>query len=82
MKPEDGSSRGVNRHRYSMQEADEALEQPVVQALLRLCQFRNTHPAFNGDVRPASPSLAAGLLDACACSPQACLSCCRCCWRP
>ena len=50
MKPEDGSTRGINRHRYSLEEADKALEQPVVQALLRLCKFRNTHPAFNGQV--------------------------------
>lgn len=48
VKPEDGSTRGINRHRYSLEEADKALEQPVVEALLRLCKFRNTHPAFNG----------------------------------
>ena len=50
VKPEDGSTRGINRHRYSLEEADKALEQPVVEALLRLCKFRNTHPAFNGQV--------------------------------
>ena len=54
MKPEDGSTRGINRHRYSLEEADKALEQPVVEALLRLCKFRNTHPAFNGQARPCS----------------------------
>ena len=51
VKPEDGSTRGINRHRYSLDEADQALQQPVVAALLRLCTFRNEHPAFNGTVR-------------------------------
>lgn len=51
-----GSSRGINRHRYSIEEAEQELERPVVQALLQLCRFRNSHPAFNGEVRspPAS----------------------------
>lgn len=48
--PEEGNTRAINRHRYSLQEADEALQQPVVQALLQLCHSRNTHPAFNGQV--------------------------------
>ncbi len=45
-----GSSRGINRHRYSVAEAEEELQRPVVQALLELCRFRNSHPAFNGEV--------------------------------
>lgn len=48
--PEEGNTRAINRHRYSIAEADEALQQPVVQALLTLCKARNTHPAFNGQV--------------------------------
>ena len=28
-----------------------ALEKPVVKALIDLCRFRNTHPAFQGEVR-------------------------------
>ena len=48
--PEEGNTRAINRHRYSLQEADEALKQPVVQALLELCRSRNTHQAFNGQV--------------------------------
>ena len=42
--------RGINRHKFTIPEAEEALQQPVVQALLDLCKFRNTHPAFNGKV--------------------------------
>ena len=47
----ENSPRGINRHKYSLEEAQEALQQPVVQALLDLCKFRNTHPAFNGKAR-------------------------------
>lgn len=47
---ESGSGRDINRHKYTMEDADEALKQPVVQALLDLCKFRNTHQAFLGDV--------------------------------
>lgn len=47
-----GSSRGINRHRYSIEEAEQELQRPVVQALLELCRFRNSHPAFNGEVHP------------------------------
>ena len=46
----ENNPRGINRHKYSVEEAQEALQQPVVQALLDLCRFRNTHPAFNGKV--------------------------------
>jgi sucrose phosphorylase len=41
--------RDVNRHHYSQTEVAGALERPVVQALLRLIRFRNSHPAFGGD---------------------------------
>jgi sucrose phosphorylase len=42
--------RDVNRHRYSRAEIDAAVERPVVQALFRLIRFRNTHPAFAGEL--------------------------------
>ena len=45
---ETGSVRDINRHSYSLEEAEEAVQQPVVQALLKLCRFRNQHPAFAG----------------------------------
>jgi sucrose phosphorylase len=42
--------RDVNRHYYTPDEVAEALERPVVVALMRLIRFRNTHPAFGGDL--------------------------------
>ena len=54
----ENSPRGINRHKYSLEEAEEALQQPVVQALLDLCKFRNTHPAFNGKVGLSAACLA------------------------
>jgi sucrose phosphorylase len=41
--------RDVNRHHYTPAEIDADLARPVVQALIRLIHFRNTHPAFDGD---------------------------------
>lgn len=43
-----GVGRDINRHYYSVEEIDEALQRPVVQSLLELIRFRNHHPAFNG----------------------------------
>jgi sucrose phosphorylase len=43
-----GQARDINRHRYSLDEADAALQQPVVQRLLQLMRFRNNYPAFAG----------------------------------
>ncbi|CAA9318117.1 MAG: GH13_18 / GH13 / GH13_4 / GH13_16 / GH13_36 [uncultured Nocardioidaceae bacterium] len=42
--------RDVNRHHYRPEEVAAALERPVVSALMRLIRFRNTHPAFQGDL--------------------------------
>ena len=42
--------RGINRHKFSLEEAEAATQQPVVQALFDLCRFRNEHKAFNGKV--------------------------------
>jgi sucrose phosphorylase len=41
-------ARDVNRHYYSLEEAEEALQQPLVQRLLVLMRLRNSHPAFDG----------------------------------
>ena len=49
---ESGSGRDINRHKYTEEEAEQALQQPVVKALLDLCKFRNTHQAFMGQVCP------------------------------
>ncbi|MFG0380108.1 sucrose phosphorylase [Pseudomonas sp. zbq_18] len=43
-----GEARDVNRHHYSLAEAEEALQQPLVQRLLALMRLRNHHPAFDG----------------------------------
>lgn len=43
-----GELRDINRHRYSLEEVDEAMKQPVVRRLLKLMEFRSSYPAFNG----------------------------------
>ncbi len=43
--------RNINRHYYSSEEVREQLKRPVVQQLFALMKFRNTHEAFNGDIR-------------------------------
>lgn len=43
-----GVGRDVNRHHYTGDEIQDELKRPVVQALLRLIRFRNSHPAFAG----------------------------------
>ena len=40
--------RDLNRHNYTWAEIETAMEQDVVQRLLRLMRLRSTHPAFNG----------------------------------
>jgi len=40
--------RNINRHYYSADEAAREAQRPVVQKLLRLMDFRNTHTAFDG----------------------------------
>jgi len=46
---ETGEGREINRHNYSVEEIEQSLEKEVVQRLLRLIRFRNTHDAFNGE---------------------------------
>jgi sucrose phosphorylase len=43
-----GVGRDINRHHYSAAEVSHELRRPVVQALLGLIRFRNSHPAFDG----------------------------------
>jgi sucrose phosphorylase len=43
-----GVGRDINRHCYSLEEVDHALQRPVVQSLFELIRFRNQHPAFDG----------------------------------
>jgi sucrose phosphorylase len=44
-----GEGRGLNRHNYTIPEIEQAVMRPVVQRLLKLSKFRNSHPAFSGD---------------------------------
>lgn len=43
-----GVGRDINRHYYTPEEIDRAIQRPVVQSLFELIRFRNRHPAFNG----------------------------------
>ena len=43
-----GVGRDINRHYYTPEEVEQALQRPVVQSLFELIRFRNQHPAFNG----------------------------------
>ncbi|WP_019912092.1 sucrose phosphorylase [Paenibacillus sp. HW567] len=45
---ETGEGREINRHNYSVEEIDQALEKTVVQRLMKLIRFRNTCETFNG----------------------------------
>jgi sucrose phosphorylase len=40
--------RDINRHNYTLEEIGREVRRPVVQRLLELMEFRNTHPAFDG----------------------------------
>ncbi len=41
--------RNINRHYYTLDEIDQEIKRTVVQSLLRLMEFRNTHKAFDGE---------------------------------
>jgi sucrose phosphorylase len=43
-----GVGRDVNRHHYTAAAVNDELRRPVVQALIGLIRFRNSHPAFDG----------------------------------
>lgn len=44
------TGRDINRHFYTKQEVEHECERPVVKKLLSLLRFRNSHPAFDGEV--------------------------------
>ena len=44
-----GVGRDINRHHYTRDEVQAELARPVVERLLQLIRFRNTHPAFGGE---------------------------------
>jgi sucrose 6(F)-phosphate phosphorylase len=46
-----GEGRAINRHNYTLDEIETALQRPVVRRLSKLIEFRNEYAAFNGDFR-------------------------------
>ena len=44
-----GEGRDINRHNYSLNEIEQEVTRDVVQRLIKLIQFRNEHPAFDGE---------------------------------
>ncbi|MGN1170316.1 MAG: hypothetical protein ACI4SZ_01555 [Lachnospiraceae bacterium] len=40
--------RNINRHYYDVEEVETEIQRPVVKRLLKLMEFRNSHPAFDG----------------------------------
>jgi sucrose phosphorylase len=46
-----GEGRAINRHDYTWSEIEVALDRSVVKRLVELIRLRNTHPAFDGDLR-------------------------------
>lgn len=48
--------RDVNRHNYVWAEIIMAMDQDIVQRVLRLMKFRSSHPAFNGTFSLVEPS--------------------------
>ena len=44
-----GEGREINRHNFTLEEIDKAYNKTVVQRLLKLIDFRNDYPAFDGD---------------------------------
>jgi sucrose phosphorylase len=42
------NGRDINRHNYSLDEIKVEIQKPVVHRLLRLMEFRNSYPAFDG----------------------------------
>lgn len=45
-----GEPRSVNRHNYTPEEIAERVQLPMLQQLYAIMRFRNSHPAFGGDV--------------------------------
>lgn len=43
--------RSINRHTYTEQELRDVVEKDVVKRLFRLMQFRNSYPAFQGEIQ-------------------------------
>lgn len=44
-----GDGREVNRHNYTLEEIEQAVQKPVVKRLMELIRFRNEYEAFQGE---------------------------------
>ncbi|MDA3895046.1 MAG: sucrose phosphorylase [Desulfobacteraceae bacterium] len=44
------NGRDINRHSYHLDEIHDEIRKPVVQRLIKLMEFRNHYPAFDGDL--------------------------------
>lgn len=42
--------RSINRHTFSEEEIDKALESPMLQRMYEIMRFRNSYPAFGGEI--------------------------------
>lgn len=42
--------RDINRHYYTREEIEETVKRPMLQRMYEIMRFRNTYPAFNGDI--------------------------------
>lgn len=51
---ESGEGREINRHNYTLEEIEAAVQKDVVQRLLKLIRFRNEYDAFNGEFAPVA----------------------------
>ncbi len=49
--------RDINRHSYSIKEIENNLQREVVKRLFNLMKFRNTYPAFNGNIKTKNNSI-------------------------
>ncbi|NNG00837.1 MAG: sucrose phosphorylase [Desulfobacteraceae bacterium] len=43
--------RNINRHNFTLEEVQVNIRKPAVQRLLKLMEFRNSYPAFNGEFK-------------------------------
>ncbi len=48
--------RNINRHYYTKEEVDDAVQRPVVVALRLLMELRSSHPAFDGIFQMEEPT--------------------------
>lgn len=45
-----GEMRSINRHNYSKEEIAQRVQKPMLQRMYDIMRFRNTYPAFDGDI--------------------------------